>query len=1024
MGSPVNNIILITLDDLGNQVGFLGDSNAVTPNLDLLAQESVVFTNAYASQSSCSPSRASILTGLMPSSHGHISLSNGSNTYTLQEDIAVLPNILKEEGYYTGLLGKLHVSPEEIFEFDGSMKSTSVTRSGYLTQNAVKTFFEMGNDKNFLMLNIYDPHVDESKNFINQYKGAPEVILTPEDVEPLSFQGVIGSSLERISSYYNSVTRADHTIGRVISYLKEAGIYNDALIIVASDNGPPFIRGKTSSYEAGIRVPLIIKAPGAINRSEDALVNLSDIMPTILSYVGLEERQGLHGKSLTPLIKKEVERIRDYQITEFFYHKEQTHVFFPKKSVRRGDWKLIYNLNAKERGNLELIDGDFVLDMLDEARNSGNELASEVYDRYLSPPEFELYDLSTDPNEFNNLARDPSHLAKLEELKRQIVGEVEDTILIDHGQKSLKVDLGSVINEGASIVMYPGEDADQFDVINGDQIFFKSLPSYTNPKDSDGDNVYSINVLITDFDLKVSKSTINIEVLPTASYIDVDVLFDAEEDFSEFIANIDRSDLMHTPTADSIWSYRDLGWIKLKIEMYKSARKSKNMPAIAFYHGGGLISRSGQYRRYAKYFADQGFQTFLVTYRVLSDSSIVQPYHSLGDVKESVRQLRIHAEKLKIDPNKIVGAGMSAGGLLVTASSLIEMPGAIDLSATSFNGYMLHYPKLEFERRFGKQLDYDQWSPMDNIENCHSVPSLIMSGTSDSITPFGDMIKWDSIYSSKGCTSYLYGFSGRTHGFGNYEESLSGPGHRDFYYSLYIMRKFLREEGFCSPDTTILNVELDSGMMYEVGGESFNTVGDYTVTMMNQYGCDSIINIHITKSIIDDTPPKIISTLADTVIENDNSWSLEILASEPSEIGMGTFSDEQYFELEGSYLRFKNAPDYENPLDRNSDNVYLIRIKATDTVGNTSISEINIKVANKLDESIEIFPNPASYWVQIRTQRYIKVQIYNENREIVYESHFKSGFHKIRTDEIGKGPFFFRVSDANGLVFLRRLLIN
>ena len=62
MGSPVNNIILITLDDLGNQVGFLGDSNAVTPNLDLLAQESVVFTNAYASQSSCSPSRASILT--------------------------------------------------------------------------------------------------------------------------------------------------------------------------------------------------------------------------------------------------------------------------------------------------------------------------------------------------------------------------------------------------------------------------------------------------------------------------------------------------------------------------------------------------------------------------------------------------------------------------------------------------------------------------------------------------------------------------------------------------------------------------------------------------------------------------------------------------------------------------------------------------------------------------------------------------------------------------------------------------
>ena len=123
------NFVLITADDLGLQLGCYGDTQAITPNIDRLASEGMLFRQGYVTQSSCSPSRASILTGLFPMEHGHWALASHS---ALRPSLPLLPNLLKRAGYRTGILGKLHVTPapgESIdFDFEWAKQQAMRTR--------------------------------------------------------------------------------------------------------------------------------------------------------------------------------------------------------------------------------------------------------------------------------------------------------------------------------------------------------------------------------------------------------------------------------------------------------------------------------------------------------------------------------------------------------------------------------------------------------------------------------------------------------------------------------------------------------------------------------------------------------------------------------------------------------------------------------------------------------------------------------------------------------------------------------
>ncbi len=121
------NILLVTADDLGLQLGCYGDTIAHTPNLDRFAGEGVRFTRAFVTQASCSPSRSSMLTGLYPHQNGQIGLSHRG--YSIHDStIPTLPGELKKAGYTTGIIGKLHVNPESCFPFDFKHTSHQTAR--------------------------------------------------------------------------------------------------------------------------------------------------------------------------------------------------------------------------------------------------------------------------------------------------------------------------------------------------------------------------------------------------------------------------------------------------------------------------------------------------------------------------------------------------------------------------------------------------------------------------------------------------------------------------------------------------------------------------------------------------------------------------------------------------------------------------------------------------------------------------------------------------------------------------------
>ena len=145
------NVLLVTADDLGPHLGIYRDPFAVTPNLDRLARSGVWFTNAYVTQASCSPSRSSILTSLYPHQNGQIGLAG--HGYRITGRPATIPGLLGQAGYRTGILGKLHVEPTELFPFDVSDTDWEQMRDVRLVARKAREFMrETGEMRFFLMV--------------------------------------------------------------------------------------------------------------------------------------------------------------------------------------------------------------------------------------------------------------------------------------------------------------------------------------------------------------------------------------------------------------------------------------------------------------------------------------------------------------------------------------------------------------------------------------------------------------------------------------------------------------------------------------------------------------------------------------------------------------------------------------------------------------------------------------------------------------------------------------------------------
>ncbi len=413
------NILLIVSEDNGPEIGTYGDPYARTPNLDKLAADGVRFDRAFVPQAGCSPSRASFLTGLYVHQHGQLGLATwGFRMY--RKDTPNVVRSLKEAGYRTGIIGKIHVNPESAFPFDFKAIPTANFQRKNLADYAkrAESFFGASDRPFFLSVNYPDAH----RPWLRQAEGLPEKPLEPPDVEPLSYLRLRGTKLRQLTAgYYNSMERLDVLVGDLLGALDRSGKAADTLVVYIGDHGADFIRGKRTCYEGGLRIPLIARWPGRAKAGQERneLVSTIDLTPTFLAAAEAKPPAGLPGVSLIELLEGKAPDWRRYLFAEFHAHAAKPN-FYPQRSVRNDRYKLIENLmpgeiNPGYEFTLRHLEGN-----LTEAIESASAEVRKSYRLMERPPRFEFYDLKTDPFEFRNLADDPARADVLRELQREL----------------------------------------------------------------------------------------------------------------------------------------------------------------------------------------------------------------------------------------------------------------------------------------------------------------------------------------------------------------------------------------------------------------------------------------------------------------------------------------------------------------------------------------------------------------------------------------------------------------------------
>lgn len=441
------NILLIVSEDNGPELGCYGQPYVETPVLDRLAAEGIRFERAYVPQAGCSQSRAALLTGLYPHQNGQIGLATWK--FGLYDEAT--PNLvrsLKKVGYRTGIIGKLHINPREAFPFDFEAISNSNFSRKNHDQYAIKAreFIESSEEPFFLSVNYPDAH----RPFLAQVDGVPAEPLTEEDVTPLAYFGLDTPELRRqTANYLNCMNRLDVQVGKLLDVLKESGKGGDTLIVYMGDHGADMLRGKRTSYEGGVRVPLIVSWAGKIEAGQvrQELVSTLDLMPTFLDVAGAESVDRLPGLNLVPMFDGTKVNWRSYLFTE--YHTHSAHNFYPQRTVRDERFKLIRNLMpGSVNPGYDFTRRKFFEEKREVVAAAPDPVRS-AYALMERPPEYELYDLEADPHEFINLAERGEHAEVLERLQDELNRwrkETQDPMLDPKNVRRLKSEIDACLD--------------------------------------------------------------------------------------------------------------------------------------------------------------------------------------------------------------------------------------------------------------------------------------------------------------------------------------------------------------------------------------------------------------------------------------------------------------------------------------------------------------------------------------------------------------------------------------------------
>jgi arylsulfatase A-like enzyme len=408
------NILMIHCHDLGDFIGCYEGNCADTPNLNKLAEEGVVFANHFASSPTCSPSRGTMLTGLMPHRNGLMGLASGGH-WEMDKNILTLPGILKDAGYETVNFGTWHISadPKE-YGIDISDKSehsceeTTGRGTEYLESFSCQKPF-------FLRVGFNEPHLP--------FKGNWPDLKNIESVDVPDYLTDCSTVREQLSLFYGDISSVDACVGRLMNCLEDLSLKNKTIVVFTADHGPGLPFAKCTLYDAGIKIPLIIRCNGGISdeRRFEGLSSNADFMPTLLELVGEKKRipDFIDGVSMSSFMtgSKIVER-------EYVFAEQTWHDFYePVRAIRGKRYKLIRNF----------LPGKGLQVGADMKSSPCGKIMEDSLNEY-KRPEYELYDLTKDTSEKENLAGSEAYSSVEKKLKNKLnswLKETRDPILED-----------------------------------------------------------------------------------------------------------------------------------------------------------------------------------------------------------------------------------------------------------------------------------------------------------------------------------------------------------------------------------------------------------------------------------------------------------------------------------------------------------------------------------------------------------------------------------------------------------------
>lgn len=437
-GAEKPNILLIVGEDHGVELSCYGDPVIKTPHIDRLASEGILYERGYVTQSVCSPSRSTIFTGLYPHTNGMLGLATHNFHYFKKWPTTY--SLLKDAGYRTGLIGKIHVNPESMvsdyidFRY---MKGSNFAKKNVASyaKEAGKFFREKSDKPFFMTVNYPDAHWPLQSGRVG---GMPEKLADPEKVKALPYVAAEGETNPRMQqitqNYYNCMLRLDDCVGQLLGELEQSGHADNTLVIFIGDHGAQMARGKIFMYEAGTRVPYIVRWPDQITpgqRSKE-LVSTVDLLPTFLTAATAPERipSNIQGKAIQPTFEPDSDGFREHLFCE--RNVDGAHYVYPQRTVRNDRYKLIHTLVDRRDYGAEICmantkstwSGTF--HGTKELPETGK-ITRKGYETWLNPPRYQLYDLQEDPHEWHNMADDPKHAATLESLKNALADWQDET---------------------------------------------------------------------------------------------------------------------------------------------------------------------------------------------------------------------------------------------------------------------------------------------------------------------------------------------------------------------------------------------------------------------------------------------------------------------------------------------------------------------------------------------------------------------------------------------------------------------